>query len=96
MGGLPTSIGYLFGSHIDAIYSTATSYDAYLAIGIGALIVLSACGRKQPWGGGRSRSAADRPIQQREQLDEVPLGRRLIVGRGVAHRVAVGGALVKL
>jgi hypothetical protein len=43
-----------------------------------------------------AESAADRPIQQLEQLGEVPLGRRLIVGGGVAHRVAVGGPLVKL
>jgi len=35
-----TSIGYLSGSHIDTIYSTATRYDAYLAIGVGALLVL--------------------------------------------------------
>jgi hypothetical protein len=46
--------------------------------------------------GGRPPSAADRPIQQREQLGEVPLGGRLIVGGGVAHRVAVGGPLVEL
>jgi membrane protein DedA with SNARE-associated domain len=35
-----TSVGYLSGSHIDTIYSTATRYDAYLAIGVGALIIL--------------------------------------------------------
>jgi len=35
-----TSAGYLSGSHIDTIYSTATRYDAYLAIGVGALIIL--------------------------------------------------------
>jgi membrane protein DedA with SNARE-associated domain len=35
-----TSVGYLSGSHIDTIYSRATGYDAYLAIGVGALIIL--------------------------------------------------------
>ena len=44
----------------------------------------------------RHPSAADRPIEQREQLGEVPLGRRLVVGGGVAHCVAVGGPLVEL
>jgi hypothetical protein len=43
-----------------------------------------------------AESTADRPIQQREELGEVPLGRRLVVGGGVAHRVAVGGPLVEL
>ena len=35
-----TSIGYLSGSHIDSIYSTATRYDAYLAIAVGALLII--------------------------------------------------------
>jgi hypothetical protein len=44
----------------------------------------------------RSPSAADRSIQECEQLGEVPLGRCLVVGGGVAHRVAVSGSLVEL
>jgi membrane protein DedA with SNARE-associated domain len=40
-----TSIGYLSGSHIDTIYSAATRYDAYLAIGVGALIILYVASR---------------------------------------------------
>jgi membrane protein DedA with SNARE-associated domain len=35
-----TSIGYLSGSHIDAIYSAAARYDAYLAIAVAALVVI--------------------------------------------------------
>jgi membrane protein DedA with SNARE-associated domain len=35
-----TSIGYLSGSHIDAIYSVAARYDAYLAIAVAALVVI--------------------------------------------------------
>ncbi len=35
-----TSIGYVSGSHIDAIYRTATRYEAYLVIAIAALLVL--------------------------------------------------------
>jgi membrane protein DedA with SNARE-associated domain len=34
-----TSVGYLSGSHIDAIYRAATRYDTYLAIAVGALIL---------------------------------------------------------
>lgn len=34
-----TSVGYFSGSHIDVIYSDATRYDAYFAIGIGVLVV---------------------------------------------------------
>jgi membrane protein DedA with SNARE-associated domain len=40
-----TSIGYLSGSHIDTIYRTATRYDAYLAIVLGALIILYVASR---------------------------------------------------
>jgi membrane protein DedA with SNARE-associated domain len=40
-----TSIGYLSGSHIDTIYSAATRYDGYLAIGVGALIILYVASR---------------------------------------------------
>jgi membrane protein DedA with SNARE-associated domain len=40
-----TSVGYLSGSHIDTIYSTATRYDAFLAIGVGALIILYGASR---------------------------------------------------
>jgi membrane protein DedA with SNARE-associated domain len=50
-----TSIGYLSGSHIDFLYSTATRYDTYLAIGVGALIILYvACRLKRS----RARSAS--------------------------------------
>jgi membrane protein DedA with SNARE-associated domain len=35
-----TSIGYLSGSHIDAIYNAATRYEAYLAIAVAALLLL--------------------------------------------------------
>jgi membrane protein DedA with SNARE-associated domain len=35
-----TSIGYLSGSHIDAIYRAATRYDAYLAIAVAALLLV--------------------------------------------------------
>jgi membrane protein DedA with SNARE-associated domain len=34
-----TSIGYFSGSHIDAIYNTATKYDGYLAILVGLVLV---------------------------------------------------------
>jgi membrane protein DedA with SNARE-associated domain len=34
-----TSIGYLSGSHIDAIYRDASRYSTYLAIAVGALLV---------------------------------------------------------
>jgi membrane protein DedA with SNARE-associated domain len=34
-----TSIGYFSGSHIDAIYNTATKYDKYLAVAVGVVIV---------------------------------------------------------
>jgi membrane protein DedA with SNARE-associated domain len=40
-----TSVGYLSGSHIDTIYRTATRYDTYLAIGVGALIILYVASR---------------------------------------------------
>src|SRR4051794_6969885 len=36
------------------------------------------------------------PLQQREQLGEVTLGGRLVVGGRVGHRVAMPGALVAL
>ena len=49
-----TSVGYLSGSHIDTIYSTATRYDAYLAIGVGALLVLYLASRLKR---SRARSA---------------------------------------
>jgi membrane protein DedA with SNARE-associated domain len=49
-----TSLGYLSGSHIDTIYSTATRYDAYLAIGVGALLVLYLASRLKR---SRARSA---------------------------------------
>jgi membrane protein DedA with SNARE-associated domain len=35
-----TSVGYLSGSHIDAIYRAATRYDAYLAIAVAALLLV--------------------------------------------------------
>jgi membrane protein DedA with SNARE-associated domain len=35
-----TSIGYASGSHINAIYTAATSYDLYFAIGVGVLLIL--------------------------------------------------------
>jgi membrane protein DedA with SNARE-associated domain len=34
-----TSVGYFSGSHINSIYNTATRYDTYLAIAVGALLV---------------------------------------------------------
>jgi membrane protein DedA with SNARE-associated domain len=34
-----TSIGYLSGNHINAIYDTATRYSTYLAIALGALLL---------------------------------------------------------
>ncbi len=34
-----TSVGYFSGNHIDAIYRTATRYDTYLAIALGALLL---------------------------------------------------------
>jgi membrane protein DedA with SNARE-associated domain len=34
-----TSIGYLSGSHIDAIYNAATRYEAYLSIAVAALLL---------------------------------------------------------
>jgi membrane protein DedA with SNARE-associated domain len=34
-----TSVGYFSGSHINAIYHTATRYSTYLAIAVGALIL---------------------------------------------------------
>jgi membrane protein DedA with SNARE-associated domain len=34
-----TSIGYLSGSHIDAIYRASSRYSTYLAIAVGALLV---------------------------------------------------------
>jgi membrane protein DedA with SNARE-associated domain len=40
-----TGIGYLSGSHIDAIYNTATKYDTYLAIGVG-VVILAWIGRR--------------------------------------------------
>jgi membrane protein DedA with SNARE-associated domain len=36
-----TSIGYVSGSNITSIYDTATSYSTYLAIAVGALVVLN-------------------------------------------------------
>jgi len=35
-----TSIGYVSGSHINAIYDAATRYEAYLAIAVAALLIL--------------------------------------------------------
>lgn len=35
-----TSVGYFSGSHINTIYREATRYDAYLAIAVGAALVL--------------------------------------------------------
>ena len=35
-----TSVGYFSGSHIDTIYSTATRYSTYLAIGAGVLVLV--------------------------------------------------------
>jgi membrane protein DedA with SNARE-associated domain len=40
-----TSLGYLSGSHINAIYNTATQYSAYLAIAA-AVIILTYIGRR--------------------------------------------------
>ncbi|MFL5859605.1 MAG: DedA family protein, partial [Solirubrobacteraceae bacterium] len=37
--GVWTSVGYFSGSHIDAIYSTATRYSTYLATGFGVLLL---------------------------------------------------------
>jgi membrane protein DedA with SNARE-associated domain len=34
-----TGVGYLSGSHIDAIYNAATRYDTYLVIALGALLL---------------------------------------------------------
>jgi membrane protein DedA with SNARE-associated domain len=34
-----TGLGYLSGSHIDAIYNTATKYDTWLAVAVGVLAV---------------------------------------------------------
>ena len=34
-----TGVGYLSGSHIDAIYHAATKYDTYLAIAVGVIVV---------------------------------------------------------
>jgi membrane protein DedA with SNARE-associated domain len=34
-----SAIGYLSGSHIDSIYSTATQYSTYLAIAVGVLVL---------------------------------------------------------
>ncbi len=36
-----TSIGYVSGSNITSIYDTATSYSTYLAIAVGALVLLN-------------------------------------------------------
>jgi membrane protein DedA with SNARE-associated domain len=36
-----TTIGYVSGSNITSIYDTATSYSTYLAIALGALLVLN-------------------------------------------------------
>jgi membrane protein DedA with SNARE-associated domain len=38
-GAVWTSIGYLSGNHINAIYDTATRYSTYLAIALGALLL---------------------------------------------------------
>jgi len=35
-----TSIGYLSGSHLNAIYDAATRYSAYLAIALAVLAVM--------------------------------------------------------
>jgi membrane protein DedA with SNARE-associated domain len=35
-----TSIGYVSGNNINTIYNTATSLSTYLAIGLGALVLL--------------------------------------------------------
>jgi membrane protein DedA with SNARE-associated domain len=40
-----TSLGYLSGSHINAIYNTATQYFTYLAIAA-ALLILAYIGRR--------------------------------------------------
>jgi membrane protein DedA with SNARE-associated domain len=37
--GVWTSIGYFSGNHIDSIYNTATRYDTYVAIALGALLL---------------------------------------------------------
>ena len=37
--GVWVCVGYFSGSHINAIYRTATRYDRYLAIGFGALVI---------------------------------------------------------
>ena len=38
--GVWTTLGYLSGSHINAIYDTATRFSTYLAIAVGALILV--------------------------------------------------------
>jgi len=47
-----SSVGYFSGSHIDAIYSTATRYDTYLAIAVAVLVLAYIARRLQ-----RSRSS---------------------------------------
>jgi membrane protein DedA with SNARE-associated domain len=37
--GLWTGVGYLSGSHIDAIYKTATRYSTYFAVAVAALVL---------------------------------------------------------
>jgi membrane protein DedA with SNARE-associated domain len=38
--GVWTSVGYLSGSHINAIYDDATRYDTYLVVAIAALLIV--------------------------------------------------------
>ena len=50
-----TSIGYASGGHINTIYTTAARYDLYLAIAVGALLILYLGSRLKH---GRARSAS--------------------------------------
>jgi membrane protein DedA with SNARE-associated domain len=51
-----TSVGYFSGSHINAIYDTATRYSMYLAIALGALLIAYIVWRVVRFRRGRARN----------------------------------------
>lgn len=57
--GLWTCVGYFSGSNIDAIYRTATRYEAYFAAAVGAVILAFIARRVWRWRRERAAAAGD-------------------------------------
>jgi len=59
--GFWVSVGYFSGSHIDAIYHTASRYSTYLAIALGVLLLACIVRRVAKVRGARASRAASHP-----------------------------------